>query len=69
MGWFIWGITFGWLMCAIFFYSQSDHDSAVHSAAVLCIGLGIIALIISINLGIADGSLPVTPTPTPLLGR
>lgn len=69
MGWFLWGIAFGWGAAAIFYHSQAENDKAMNAAIIVFMALAIMALIVSINLGIADGSLPGNPTPTPLLGR
>lgn len=69
MGWFLWGIAFGWGVCAIYYYSQTENDKAAGSSTIIFLALGIIAAIVSINLGIASGSIETNPpviTPTSL---
>lgn len=70
MGWFLWGITLGWVACAIYWDSQvSDTKRPAHGAAVIFLLLGICAVVVSIGLVSASGgTLPLTPTPT-VLGR
>ncbi len=69
MGWFLWGVTFGWAVCAAFYYSQTGDDKTTNAAAIIGVALGAIAIIMSIGLGIASGAIPHgEPTPT-LLGR
>lgn len=71
MGWFLWGIAAGWMVCAVFYHSQTETNEKTASGAfIISLALLVMALIVSINLGIADGSIKsdlVVPTPT--LGR
>jgi cell division protein FtsW (lipid II flippase) len=69
MGWFLWGIVFGWAACAIYHCSQEHKEQAGIGAIIVFLALAIIALIVSVNLGIVSGELPSAPTATPLLGR
>lgn len=71
MGWFLWGVTFGWALCSLFWYSQSkEDDKTAGSATILFMGILIMAILISVNLGIASGAIPVEGAPTPTsLGR
>lgn len=70
MGWFLWGIAFGWAVCAIYHHSQSENEKASNGAAIIFFALVIVALVISISLGITDGTLVSDRTPTPTsLGR
>ncbi len=71
MGFFLWGVMFGWGMCSMFWYNHSNEDNkTAGSAVIVFIGLLIMAGIISINLGISSGAIPMAgATPTPLLGR
>ena len=67
MGFFLWGVTFGWGLCALFWWSQSNEEKPASAASIIFVGLLIMAAFISINLGIASGYLPsdqATPTPT-----
>ncbi len=69
MGWFLWGITFGWAVCSSYYYSQAKDvlDKAYDAALIIGFALGIIAVIVSISLGISSGVIPAqTPTPTSL---
>ena len=69
MGFFLWGVMFGWGLCSMFWYNHSDEDNkTAGSATIVFIGLLIMAGIISINLGIASGAIPSSydATPTPL---
>ena len=68
MGWFLWGIALGWAACAIYWYNQvSDAEKPANGAAVILLLLGICAVIVSIGLGVANGTIPTgTPTPTSL---
>lgn len=70
MGWFMWGVTFGWAVCAIYYYSQTDNDKAANGAVILFLALMIISVVISVSVGLNNGTFgPPVPTPTPLLGR
>lgn len=71
MGWFLWGITAGWVVCATYYYSQTENnEKAANGAMIIFLALAIIAVIVSINLSIASGSIKTDLTPTPtLLGR
>lgn len=71
MGWFLWGITFGWTMCAAYYYSQIKSEEASNGAVIIGLALGIVALIVSVSLGLSGGAIPhdIVPTVTPLLGR
>lgn len=72
MGFFLWGVMFGWGLCSLFWYNHSNEDDkTAGSATIIFIGLLIMAGILSINLGIASGSIPIEgiSTPTPQLGR
>lgn len=68
MGFFLWGVAFGWALCALFWYSQSNEDNkTAGSAVILFMGILIMAIFVSINLGIVNGSIgsnPPTATPT-----
>ena len=67
MGWFLWGVAFGWAVCAVFWYSLRDESKVSDGAWVVFIALAIIAAIVSISLGIASGAIPHgDPTPTSL---
>lgn len=70
MGWFLWGIAFGWAVCAIYHHSQSENEKVSNGAIIIFLALSIVATIVSINLGIASGAIvsDIVPTPT-LLGR
>lgn len=70
MGWFLWGIAFGWAVSSIYHYSQSENEKASNGAVIIFLALGIVATIVSINLGIASGAIVKEAIPTPtLLGR
>lgn len=70
MGWFLWGVVFGWLFCAVFYSSQIEDEKASKAAGIIFLALGIIAVIVSIALGVSSGSIPIQGTPTPTsLGR
>jgi hypothetical protein len=68
MGWLLWGIVFGWGVCAVYYHSQTENnEKAANGATIICIALIIVAVTISINLGIESGAIPQsTPAPTSL---
>ncbi len=69
MGWFLWGVLLGWGACAIYVHVQrgGDAEKTDNGAAVVFAFLFLIALLISIGLGMEGGVIgPATPTP---LGR
>lgn len=68
MGFFLWGVTFGWVLCSIFWYSQVEENKPANATWIISIGLLIMAIFISINLGIASGAIPVEGAPTPTIG-
>ncbi len=57
MGFFLWGVMFGWGLCSFFWFNVEENKPA--GATIIFIGLLIMAAIISINLGIASGAIPV----------
>lgn len=68
MSWFLWGITFGWAVCSTYHYFQTDNEKVSNGAVIIFLALGIVAVIISINLGMESGTitregLNITPTP------
>lgn len=71
MGFFLWGVMFGWGICSLFWYNQSNEDDkTAGSATIIFIGILIMAGVISANLGIASGAIPIEGMPTPTsLGR
>jgi hypothetical protein len=71
VGWFIWGVVGGWSAGCLFYYSQTEDNKAAGSAAIIFLTLVVIAFIVSINLGLANGTFNTgVPTVTPTsLGR
>ena len=69
MGWFLWGIVVAWAGCTAYHYSQRDEDAETTSNGALIVWgvLILVAVIISISLGVESGSIGHgTPTPTSL---
>ena len=52
MDWFLWGVVFGWGLCATWYYSQIEdgNEKVAAGAGIVFVGLGIVAVIISISL-------------------
>ena len=71
MGWFLWGVLFGWGSCAVYYFYQNDaNDRPTIGATLISVMLFILAIMVSINLGISSGAIPVGGVPTPTsLGR
>lgn len=67
---FLWGIVFGWAVCATYYYQQTTYnDKAAGGAAIIFLALAAIAIVITINLGISSGAITpdgVNVTPTSL---
>lgn len=70
MGFFLWGVAFGWGACALYYYNLTDDsDKVVNAAAIIFVMIAIAALVISLSLGAASmPNVAATPTPT-MLGR
>jgi 1,4-dihydroxy-2-naphthoate octaprenyltransferase len=72
MGAFLWGVVFGWAVCATYYYQQTDNnEKAAGGAVIIFLSLATIAVIFSISLGMANGTITpdgVNVTPT-ALGR
>ena len=70
MGWFLWGVTFGWAVCAFYYSSQTKSEEADNGAMIIGVALGIVALIITISISVSSGAIPAQMLPTPTsLGR
>lgn len=68
MGWFLWGVAFGWGVCALYYYNLDGQEQGkVGSAAtILFLAFLIAAFVISIGLGVQSGAIGGNmPAPTP----
>lgn len=65
MGWFLWGIAFGWAICALFWFNLKENEKVMDGAIVIFLALATMTLIVSVNLGIASGAIPVEGVPAP----
>lgn len=72
MGWLLWGVLIGWAACATYHYSQNSNEKSAQDAAagsvIIFILIGLLAITISVNLGVESGAIKNAPTPT-LQGR
>lgn len=67
MGFFLWGVMLGWLMCTLYHYSQNEDSKATSGAFVILFMILIAAAVISISLGAPNApNVDATSTPTSL---